>query len=60
MNAKIFAARKANKECFACNMHGELVPNQLYWECKLHGVDPTQESRSHRVPGSGSRTGRPA
>ena len=27
VNEAIFAARTANKECFGCDMHGELVPN---------------------------------
>ena len=32
------AAHTADQECFGCDVHGELVPNQPHWECKLHGV----------------------
>ena len=56
-NEAIFAARTANKECYGCDMHGELVPNQPHWECKLHGVGASAESKSKRVPGSGGKGG---
>ena len=54
-NQAVFDARKAAKECFGCNVHGELVPNQPHWDCKLHGVDASEASRARRVPGSGGK-----
>ena len=51
----VFDARKAAKECLGCNVHGELVPNQPHWDCKLHGVDASAASRARRVPGSGGQ-----
>ena len=51
-NQAVFAARKAAQECFACDVKGELVPNQPHWECKLHGLGAL--GRTTRVPGSGA------
>ena len=50
----VFDARKAARECFGCDVHGELVPHQPHWECKLHGLDAPAASKARRVPGSGS------
>jgi hypothetical protein len=51
----VFDARKTAKECFGCDVHGELVPNQPHWACKLHGLDAPAASKARRVPGSGGR-----
>ena len=32
-NEATYAARTAAQECFGCDVHGELVPNQPHWEC---------------------------
>ena len=58
VNEAIFASRIANKECFGCDMHGELVPNQPHWECKLHGMGASEASKAKRVVGSGNSSER--
>ena len=57
VNEAIFASRIANKECFGCDMHGELVPNQPHWECQLHGMGASEASKAIRVVGSGNSSG---
>ena len=58
LKGAIFAARIANKECFGCAMHDELVPNQLHWECKLHGMGASEASKAKSIVGSGNSSGR--
>ena len=52
-NEATYAARTAAQECFGCDVHGELVPNQPHWECKLHGAGASEATKSKRVTGSG-------
>lgn len=57
-NAATFAARTAARECYGCNVYGELVAGQPHWECALHGIGAPAATKSLRVSGSGgSSTG---
>ena len=49
VNTAAFATLKAAQGCFGCDVHGQLVPSQSHWECKLYGAEASAFSRGSRV-----------
>ena len=50
---------KAAQAYFDWDVHGQLVPNQTHWKCKLHGAGSSAFSRKQWVRGSGGGKSRP-